>query len=486
MSTDNTQANGADAEDDATESRPLTREELQAMASADDEAVPTQFAAMFPPGTDVAPLWKAVHRATPAEAARAPLFFVPSGKVDATELGAFNAAYRDVLAAPISYDEAAATDFQTKEDWNGYVTTGAAGFIAGRKVRAPLIPHTPDRSDAMTFSLREGQDPAVEPLRMALFADFGNGLYAPREIARRITEGAFPYAFHLGDVYYDGNAREFAEYFEKPLAPLVASTELFMLSGNHEMYSKGEHFQRYITGKAARHPGLQRQNAEMFRLRGHGLQVIGLDTMWCDWDGKPFRGNEPRLDDSTKALLERWLTEGDPDGFNILLTSNEPFSTESKGTTKMLDDLAPFLRRGLVDLWCWGNVHHAAIWDTYKVEGTTEHGFVGACVGHGGYPFYTQGAPKKTEGAECLWSERQHRFWPYAGVRPEVGLNGWASLSLARKADGWHATLTYRDWLGRDRARATIVKHRGLGPTLHSVVENHAGTPGGADWRTLR
>ena len=58
-----------------------------------------------------------------------------------------------------------------------------------------------------------------QPMQMmlALVAAFGLGTlgtYVTREVARRITESAPPYAFHLGDVYYDGTTREFAEYFD--------------------------------------------------------------------------------------------------------------------------------------------------------------------------------------------------------------------------------------------------------------------------------
>lgn len=466
------------------ESRRMETQEINEMLEAEGDRGQEILAAMFPRGTDVQPMLDAVRQQTPMGVARAPLPFVREGKVDKAQLAAFNTQFAERLAAPVTVEAAASVHFQTNEDWNGYVTKGAYDFITGEAVTKPLraVLHNP--SSDMTVSLRPGQDPAIQPLKMALFADFANGNHVSREVARRVVEGAYPYAFHLGDVYYDGNEREFREYFEEPMAPLLKTTELFTLAGNHEMYSKGVHFQKYVMNKASRQPGFQRQNAEMFRLRGKGVQIIGLDTMWCHWAGKLFRGNAPRLDAPTRALLEEWLTEGDPDGINILMSSNEPFSTECSGVTRMLDDLAPFLGRGLVDLWIWGNVHHAAVFDTYTVPNSTEHGFVGACVGHGGYPFYTQGAPKQTSGVTCRWSERRHRFWPHAGVRPDVGLNGWAELAISRDAQGWTTTMTYRDWVGRDRARATVRKLRGAGPQVVSMEENYASDPGGEDWRS--
>ncbi len=480
---DSNRGSGDEAASEARDGARLEGEALRTWLAAQPDGGRAALAAMFTPGTDTSHFWEEATREQPAGVQRDPLFWVSRPDIEEHELAAFNARFADVLAAPVSVDAARSVRFQTREDWNGYVSRGAADFITGAPVSRPLALALHHPPDDMTHALRPGQDPAQAPLRVGLFADFGNGLYAAREVARRITERAYPYAFHLGDVYYDGTAKEFAEYFEAPLRPLLATTELFMLSGNHEMYSKGEHFQRYIMQKASRQHGFQRQCAEMFRLRGYGLNLIGLDTMWCGWEGSFFRGNEPRLDGRTRALLEHWLTDCDPDDLTVLFTSNEPFSVESRDTTRMLDDLRPFVARGLVDLWCWGNVHHAAVYDTWRVDGSVEHGFVGACVGHGGYPFYTQGAPRTPPGVTCRWSEQKHRFWPYAGVRSDVGLNGWAELAVARVAGRWEATLTWRDWVGRDRARATIHKPLGEGPRLVSVEENSSSDRGGHDWK---
>lgn len=460
------------------ESRPLGRDELRALLARQPDGGAAMLTAMVPLADHAR-----IRASLDESGAEAYWPFDSVPDVDATQLARFCDEFADRLARPLRAAEVASVKFQTQENWQGYVSSGAADFITGEPVNRPMRLSLADPAAAMTHALRPGQDPSVAPLRLGLFGDFGNGLYASREVARRITESAPPYAFHLGDVYYDGTTREFAEYFDEPLAPLLERTELFVLSGNHEMYSRGENFQRYIRDKARRLPGVQRQNAEMFRLRGGGLQVIGLDTMWCGWQGKLGRGNAPRLDQPTRDILQSWLEEGDPDGLTILLSSNEPWSAESADTTDMLTDLEPMLRRGLVDLWFWGNVHHGALYDGWQFKGATEHGFVGSCVGHGGYPFYTQAAPKVPKGVSCRWLERKHRFWPYGGVRGDVGLNGWCELGVSRRPAGWEVSLQYRDWVGRERARATVEKPRGMGPRLVSVEENESPAPGGADWK---
>ncbi len=471
--------------DDQAESRSLTRDELRDLLASQGDAAAETLAAMFSPETDTTQLLLEATSEGGVGLERAPFPFARAPGIDAAQLAAFNAQFAAELATPVSEDAARSVKFQTKEDWNGYVTTGAARFIMGKAVNRPAWRSLHDPPNDMTFALRPGQDPAQAPLCLSLFGDFGNGLYAAREVARRITARQLPYAFHLGDVYYDGTSAEFASYFEEPLSPLLDGTELFMVAGNHDMYSKGESFQRYIQHKARVTYGFQRQNAELFRLRGHGVQIIGLDTMWCGWEGKPFRGNEPRLDAPTAALLEQWLTEGDPDGLNILLSSNEPFSIGSRDTTKMLEDINRYVRRGLIDLWFWGNVHHAALYDPWRPVGSVEHGFVGGCVGHGGYPFYTAGEPRTPSGVTCRWSERRHRFWPYDGVRPDVGLNGYAELEITRNAQGWETSVVYRDWVGRDRARATVAKTRGMGPRIVKIEENLSPDRGGANWTML-
>lgn len=480
--------------EEAPTSEPIELEELAMMLRAQADGGAALIDAMFTPSVDTMRIL-GVARGPDVARAQSRGFELPVVRgvwpvvgtpiVDEAQLAAFNAQFATRLAAPVSADMAREMKFQTYEDWKGYVTTGAYSFVTGEPVARPLWYALHDPPNDMTHALRPEHDPMKAPLRMGIFADFGNGLYASRENARRIIERKYPYVFHLGDVYYDGNEREFREYFAEPLAPLLEESELFVLSGNHEMYSRGVNFQKYVMQKSARHDGKQRQVAEMFRLRGKGLQVIGIDTMWCGWEGKLFRGNEPRIDNATRALLERWLTEGDPDGFTILMTSNEPWSTESAKTTDMLDDFEPYIRRGLIDMWFWGNVHHAAVYDSWKPERAEEHGFVGACVGHGGYPFYTQGAPKQSSGGKCRWSERKHRFWPFDKVRPDVGLNGWSELELKRDVHRWTATLTFRDWVGRDRSRTVIEKSRGMGPRVISVEENTSADPNSHDWKPL-
>lgn len=123
------------------------------------------------------------------------------------------------------------------------------------------------------------EDPVADsPLEMALFSDFGVGRYYSKHIARQIRQRRFPYAIHLGDVYYAGRRSEFRDYFENLLNPILDDTGLFALNSNHEMYSGGIPYFDYISKRAQDHPAKQKQEGSYFCLRSQKFQVVGIDT----------------------------------------------------------------------------------------------------------------------------------------------------------------------------------------------------------------
>lgn len=395
----------------------------------------------------------------------------PESTIDIAELQAFWNEFSNVFdGPPPSLDEVASTKFQTKEDWKSYgFAKGSWAYHGlGLPVSRPMWIDLPSPAKDLSHPIRPEHDPSKAPLRLGLFADFGNGLYPTKAIARQLARAKLPYVFHLGDVYYRGSAEEFGDYFEKPLASMIEHSEFFMLSGNHEMYSKGIHFQSYIKEKHQRFPQLQRQNGEMFRLTGHGLQIIGIDTMWNGWQGGLPRA-WARLGDREKELLELWLKDAGPNTFTVLLTSDEPWDNGGRSMTKFHGDLEPYIQRGLIDMWFWGNVHYAALYKPWQAEGCTRPGVIGSCIGHGGYPFYTQRKDQLPNGVEFAWMEEKHRFWPKANVRPDLGNNGWCEMQVERGASQWNIKLIYRDWVGRDRAIAEISKPDGSGIRLNST-----------------
>jgi hypothetical protein len=388
-------------------------------------------------------------------------------EVDPKALDAFVAAYGlDPIPLAVARDQT----FQTWEDWKAYFTSpGAIDWTLGRAVRNPVWPSL----EELTYDVRAGE--AEQGLEIALFADNANGLFASRAIARQICQARLPYAVYLGDAYYGGSKQEFAEYVEEPLTPMLDDTELFMLSGNHEMFAKGEWFQNFLVSKRQKH-ARQRQRGEMFRLRGDGFQVLGVDTMYVDAAGGRLRIHD-RADARVLAVLDRWLREA-PDALTILMTSNEPWDMGCDELTPLYQSLKSTIA-GRVDLWFWGNVHYAALYQPWRFDdaGSPQRAVVGSCIGHGGYPFYTQTRNDETRagqlprGVACRWLETKSRFWPEMRVRPDVGANGWCRLGLARRGRDWDVTLRYLDWVGRDRLEVRLEKAEGKPIAMRTVRE---------------
>ncbi|MES2638153.1 MAG: neutral/alkaline non-lysosomal ceramidase N-terminal domain-containing protein [Myxococcota bacterium] len=349
----------------------------------------------------------------------------------------------DPLAIPI---DPAETRFQTKEDTLAYLVLTGAGFHTGVLKLDPER-HAHDFDSRFTYPLRSPKP--GEPVDIGLFGDFANGLAHSRYVARQLV--GLPYAIHLGDVYYSGRQEEFDAYLAGPLAPLLPDTELFLLAGNHEMYSRGLTFHRYLDQKRARFPDVQKQEGASFRLLGDKFQIIGLDTEW--W-------KHGRVRPEMVERLAGWLREGRPDRMNILLTSEHGYDYGSPGVSTLLSrDLKDVLAAGLVDLWFWGNVHHAAL---YRPG---EYGpFAASCVGHAGYPYYTLDPDDQDRCAAPLeWAEFKSRFYGFddtdgAPLRPDVGNNGWCKLRLH---DDGHAELVYTDWRKVERHVAHVTRTPG-------------------------
>jgi hypothetical protein len=339
------------------------------------------------------------------------------------------------------------TRFQTTEDLFNYIV------FTGGLYHLDLLPLDPvRRAEAYQhtrFTYPMTSPTPGSPVEVGLFSDFANGLPHARYIARQLA--GLPYAIHLGDVYYAGRQSEFDEYVTAPLEPILGGTELFMLSGNHEMYSRGFTFHRFLDEKRARWPARQRQEGATFRLVSDKFQIVGVDTCW--W-------KDGRIEPELRELVREWLREGREERMNILLTSQHGWDFGSRRVTQLLsNDLHGIVDEGLVDLWFWGNVHHGALYEPSR------HGpFIASCIGHAGYPYYTL-KREDAEGtaAKVRWAEYASRYYGFQDadgepLRPDVGNNGWCKLRLHH--DGT-AELVYIDWRKDVRHTARVKR----GPT---------------------
>jgi len=335
------------------------------------------------------------------------------------------------------------TDFEEGADWFRYAV--GAG-INGALFHAGLLPLDPfrrhdDRQSLFSYALDAdlGKD-----LRIGMFSDFANGYYHARYIAKRFVANKYRYAIHLGDVYYAGREAEVRDYLVAPMAEVLPGTELFMLQGNHEMYSKARPWLAYLDGKRRSAPARQRQEGTYFTLTRPGFLIIGIDTEWFG----PGRHRDPWLQLWLRNALERGRREN---RINILLSSDEPYEYGKAGTNNLHEDLRAEISEGLIDVWFWGNTHYCALFDR-----TAASPFIGTCIGHGGFPYGRIKAGLRDPGP-TRWVEDSTRFGggPWPDPRPDRGNNGFCELLL--KTDG-SFELEYVDWMGRTRHRARLAK----------------------------
>jgi hypothetical protein len=306
-----------------------------------------------------------------------------------------------------------------------------------------------------TFEYPLPEPGADSPLDVALFADFGTGLYHSRYIAKQFRERKYPCAIHLGDVYYAGRSSEFRDNFIAPLEPSLSSTALFMLNSNHEMYSGGRWYFDFIERKREGRPN-QVQEGSYFSLTAGPFQIVGVDTAYHE---------HGRV--AGARLLEwarRKLSQGRADGrINILLSADHPYEYGESGITKLLSsDFLDSANNGLIDLWFWGNTHYCGLFDRGP-----RTPFIGTCIGHGGYP-YSRQRSGRTCPAPVRFLETQARFPESTRIRQDMGNNGYCQMSLAK--DGT-ITLRYIDWMSRTRCTATLARASSSEPlAIRSVM----------------
>jgi hypothetical protein len=330
--------------------------------------------------------------------------------------------------------------FQDKGDELGWLFFSGPYLLLSSGREPPNFVFHDAKPSGFTYQL-----PASGPtLTVALFSDFGTGLYHALYIADHLDEAAYPYVLHLGDVYYSGRKSEFRDRFEKQLDPLLNRTALYTLHSNHEMYSLAKPYFAYLASRA--YPaGQPRQEGSYFRLIWNDVQFVAIDTASFG-DGR-FR--EPRQ----RAWLQEVLEDGRrAQRVTILLSANEPYDYGQKEFRPLLrEDLDDLVAdRQMVNLWFWGNVHYCALF-----EPTPRSPFFGSCIGHSGYP-YSRKRKGEAEPAPLLYLEEGNRFLR-EDIRPDVGNNGYCVLTMREAA----IDLDYRDWMGNTRCKVNFSMNQG-------------------------
>mgnify|MGYP000470498492 CR=1 FL=1 len=327
----------------------------------------------------------------------------------------------------------------------------AGPFALAKGNKKDFLRHDPNNLNSFIYQMPNPAPGA--PLEIALFADYGVGRYYSDHIARQFFKRRFPYAIHLGDVYYAGREHEFRDNFIKQIDPILGFTNVFALNSNHEMFSKGKYYFDYIGARHKHLSGVQQQEGSYFCLRSDKFQIVGIDTA--------FFGAGRCEDKQQLEWLGNVLREGRATNrINILLSADHPYEYGNKKPTKLLSkDLKSFaLDERLVDLWFWGNTHYGALFDHRPAAANDMPAlpFIGSCIGHGGYPYdtYSRG---KFEPAPMIFLEDQARFPASTGIRQDKGNNGYCAMSL--NADG-SLRLQYIDWMSNVRFTADLSREQ--------------------------
>jgi len=360
--------------------------------------------------------------------------------------------YNDIVIDPQSHK------FEPRADMVGWIVNAGYQFILRERLKlmndkGKFGWHTSDNPFIYDLKNRTGQP--EQKISMALFSDFGTGLYHSRFIARHMAALQPDYAIHLGDVYYAGRSTEFEKNFNEPLSPVFAASRFLALNANHEMLSGGKPFFNFLAQRQSRQRPELQQEGSYFCLRHARYQIIGIDTAFHE------------IGRHHKAELNGWLRQrleegkkSSPPLCNILLSQNEPYDLGEKNFTPLYRDLKKIIDNRLIDFWFWGNAHYGALYA--KNEAAP---FVGSCIGHGGHPIYRQQIiDNRAKHAElvrkgsaippALWVEDGPKFPDHIPGRPEwknprpdLGNHGFCLMEL----ENGKIKLTYYDWLQKVR-----------------------------------
>lgn len=232
--------------------------------------------------------------------------------------------------------------------------------------------------------------------RVALISDWGLGTVAAQRVLAQALASRPDVLIHLGDVYYSGTIEEYERNFRVPLAGALAAAGLeipvYILSGNHDMYSGGEGF--YGALDRLNTPPL-RQRASWFCLRSpaQDWQLLAMDTGLHDRDPFDMLGAEPAQTFLAPEELAWHRARIDEfPGRTILLSHHPLFSafqavrpagvdgTRRACNQALLDGFASAIASGRIAAWFWGHEHALSI---YGPHVGLERG---RCVGNGAIP----------------------------------------------------------------------------------------------------
>jgi hypothetical protein len=259
-------------------------------------------------------------------------------------------------------ESAAARLFEVKfdnDDWWGWLSM-AWKFV----FRLKAHPWIPPLETADDFA-----DDAV----LAIFSDWGTGLYGAPAISRSIAQlPRCDVCLHLGDTYYSGSDREISERLVGDWPPMSAKTVSRTLNGNHEMYSGGQGYFAALMRPPFRQP------ASCFAMQNQYWLLLCLDTAYVDFD----------LDKAQVDWVQRRIAAAGNRKV-ILLSHHQPYSVLSGGGENLQSKLGTILETGQIYAWFFGHEHRLILYAPHSKWGVSAR-----CVGHGGFPEFRADVPE--------------------------------------------------------------------------------------------
>src|SRR6266481_3042642 len=241
-------------------------------------------------------------------------------------------------------------------------------------------------------------NPEVIPdsYRIAMFSDWGSGLYGSPKISNSIVADpkGFQMILHLGDTYYAGSKSEVEERLIGSTWPLMPAHVCVSrsLNGNHEMYSGGEPYFNALKN-------FFHQSASCFAVQNSKWLLIALDSAYVD----------ATVEDEETGQIT-WLKGLLAQAGNrkiILFSHHQPFSQldNKKNSKKLQEPLKDILTSGRIRAWYFGHEHRCAIYDPHP-----DWGLKGRCIGHGGFPAFRDSFQVETPaGVDFHWQRLSPR-----------------------------------------------------------------------------